>query len=144
MLCCSSAITTTNDEEQSLTNLRKRQRNLQINAPVLPIVVPRYADPLFTNLTIPATAATQGMWSKVYNWPIVPIHAAVLPDGKVVTYGANIAEAVQDGRYFVVWDPRMGPSAGAFKVSPNPEYVDSFCSSGVLMSDGTLTCFWWK
>lgn len=51
----------------------------------LAVALPNPADPLLSNLTIPADAATRGMWGAVQNWPMNAIHAALLPDGKVLS-----------------------------------------------------------
>ena len=34
---------------------------------------------------IPATANVDGMWSPVYPWPLIAVHSALLPDGRVMT-----------------------------------------------------------
>lgn len=54
-------------------------------ARALAVALPNPADPLLSNLTIPADAATRGMWGAVQNWPMNAIHAALLPDGKVLS-----------------------------------------------------------
>lgn len=105
---------------------------------VYPVVVPNDPDPLLANLTIPADAAQAGMWSRAIDWPIVAIHASVLPDGRVLTFGAAQGGQDQDGRTLVFWDPRKGSGANALQVLPNAQNVDSFCASAVLLSDGKL------
>ena len=57
----------------------------------LDIVVPDYDedDPIMKDLAIPDNAAHIGMWTPLVPWPLVSIHCAVLPNGKVVTYGRN-------------------------------------------------------
>ena len=49
-----------------------------------------------------------GTFSPVLDWPLMGIHAVLLPDGRVLTYGTDL-NGVQTG-YFVydVWDPRFG------------------------------------
>ncbi|MGJ3628480.1 hypothetical protein AB5I41_18905 [Sphingomonas sp. MMS24-JH45] len=96
------------------------------------------ADPLLTGLTIPADAASKGMWSRKADWPIIPIHSSVLPDGRILTFGAPVGGKVQDGRTLVFWDPRKGLGSDAFMVVPNAQAVDSFCASATLLSDGNL------
>ncbi|MEQ6333701.1 galactose oxidase-like domain-containing protein [Sphingobium sp. MK2] len=106
---------------------------------VYPVVVDNSStDPLLSNLSIPAKAAQAGMWSGVYSWPSIPIHASLLPDGRVLTYGAPPGGTVQDGRSLVFWDPRKGIDSASFQVLPNAQNVDSFCSSATLLSDGKL------
>lgn len=105
---------------------------------IYPVVIPNDADPLLANLAIPADAAQAGMWSRTIDWPIVAIHASVLPDGRVLTFGAAQGGQEQDGRTLVFWDPRKGLGADALQVLPNAQNVDSFCASAVLLSDGRL------
>lgn len=105
---------------------------------IYPVVVNNVADPLFANLAIPANAATAGMWSGVTDWPIVAIHATLLPDGRVLTFGAAQGGQDQDGRTLVFWDPRKGFDKSALTVLPNAQNVDSFCASATLLNDGKL------
>ena len=89
-------------------------------------------------LVIPSDAATKGMWSAVHPWPLVAIHSALLPDGKVVTFGSPVGEANQAGRVFDIWSPAGGFSAVAHKLVGNIQNVDSFCSAANLLSEGRL------
>jgi hypothetical protein len=84
--------------------------------------------------TIPADANIKGMWSPVINWPLIPIHAALLPDGRVLTYGTDRA-GIQSG-YFIydVWDPNQGLNAGHLTL-PNATGTDIFCASQVLLPE---------
>ncbi|WP_374561917.1 PA14 domain-containing protein [Ideonella sp.] len=81
---------------------------------------------------IPADAAQKGVFSPLYNWPLIAIHAVLLPDGRVMSYGTK-----QDGQqtgYFVydVWDSTQAPDAGHLTL-PNLTATDLFCSSQVLV-----------
>lgn len=105
---------------------------------VYPVVVPNDPDPLLTNLNIPADAARAGMWSAKTNWPIVPIHATLLPDGRVLTFGTPPGGNAQDRRQLVFWNPRRGLDGSAFQILPNAQSVDSFCGTATLLSDGNL------
>ena len=96
-------------------------------------------DPLFANLTIPAKAATQGMWSALKGWPLVGLHSTLMPTGQVITYGTPLNTGVQDGRTFDIWDPSKGlDDPAAHYTLPNAQAVDSFCSSATLMSTGAM------
>lgn len=106
--------------------------------PIYPVVVEQNDDPLLANLNIPNNAADVGMWSGVVDWPIVAIHSTLLPDGRILTFGAPPGAAVQDGRTLVFWDPRKGLNKDAFLTLPNAQNVDSFCASATLLSDGRL------
>jgi hypothetical protein len=66
-----------------------------------------------------------GAWSTVQAWPIVSIHASLLPTGKVVFYPYS-----DDPR---LWDPSNGSIVAATKVGYN-----IFCSGLTLLADGRL------
>jgi hypothetical protein len=110
-------------------------RRMQQVTPIFSVVVNNSHDPLFDGLNIPANAAQAGMWSGVNNWPIVPVHAAVLLDGRMSTYGTPTGNGAQDGRTFVFWDPKQGVGNGLITI-PNAQHVDSFCGSGAMLPSG--------
>src|SRR6185503_9052368 len=65
-------------------------------------------------LALPAAAQPQldGTWSSVFNWPLISVHAALTPDGRVLSYGTDGA-GKQTG-YFIydIWDASAAPNAG--------------------------------
>lgn len=88
-----------------------------------------------------------GQWSGVYNWPLEPLHAALLPDGRIMTYGTNGAgiqgarEVTRDGNgnatglgtlLFDIWDSSKAPDAGHQTLSDNVT-TDLFCSAQILL-----------
>ncbi|HJV72569.1 PA14 domain-containing protein [Ideonella sp.] len=81
---------------------------------------------------IPPDAAQKGMFSPLYNWPLIAIHTALLPDGRVMSYGTDTSGR-QTG-YFVydLWDSAQLPDAG-HQTLPNNTATDLFCSSQVLV-----------
>lgn len=96
-------------------------------------------DALLQNLSIPADAPARGMWSGVGAWPMVGLHQAVLPDGKVLTWGTTPDGKAQNGRYFDLWDPNRGLfDAAAHQLTYDPSRQDSFCAPSVYLSDGRL------
>ena len=40
-------------------------------------------------LPVAAQPQLDGVWSQVYNWPLIAVHAALTPDGRVLTYGTD-------------------------------------------------------
>ncbi|MDH4391531.1 MAG: DUF1929 domain-containing protein, partial [Aquabacterium sp.] len=97
------------------------------------------ADALLQGLAIPATAPTQGMWSAVGAWPMNGLHQAVLPDGRVLTWGTTPDGNAQNGRYFDVWDPNRGLfDAGAHNLTFDPNRQDSFCAAATYLPNGQL------
>src|SRR5215470_1972129 len=80
-----------------------------------------------------------GVWGPVVNWPVVGVHVALLPNGKVLAYdsiGDNATETypVQDHTRATVWDPATG--------AQTPVDVDTgfniFCSGLAHLVDGRM------
>ncbi|RFC64145.1 DUF1929 domain-containing protein [Fulvimarina endophytica] len=73
----------------------------------------------------PKDAEGDGEWSQVQSLGVIPIHAMVLPDGKVLSFGSNEAGA-QTGQFvYSLYDP----TTGVDKILPNTTGVDIFCSN---------------
>ena len=105
----------------------------------LAVALPAEPDPMFDGLVIPADAPTRGMWSATQPWPMLGLHAAVLPNGKVMTYGTQLgAPDVQSGRTYDIWTPSLGFGAGSHQTTIDPARLDSFCSTSAFISDGRL------
>src|SRR6476659_9580329 len=52
-----------------------------------------------------------GGWSTLAKWPLIPLHAILLPDGRVLSYGGN-SGGQQTGRFiYDVWSPSQGMAA---------------------------------
>jgi len=82
-----------------------------------------------------ADSGTLGAWSSVKPWPLIAIHAVLMPDGRVLTYGTT-ASGKQTGFYiYDVWDPSAGLDAGHTTL-PNTTGTDIFCSSQVVLPAG--------
>jgi Domain of unknown function (DUF1929)/Bacterial Ig domain len=92
-----------------------------------------------------ATAAVAGApqdvgeWGPIIDWPVVGVHVALLPNGKVLAYdsvGDHATETypVQDHTRATVWDPATG--------TQTPVNVDTgyniFCSGLAHLVDGRL------
>lgn len=83
--------------------------------------------------TIPADAATKGTFGPVVNWPLIPMHVVVLPDGRVMSYGSD-SKGVQTGQFiYDVWDPSKGTGTDSHLVLPNTTGTDIFCSAQVIV-----------
>jgi Galactose oxidase-like, Early set domain len=70
--------------------------------------------------------AVGGVWASPIDWPHVAIHAHLLPDGKVMTFG-RMATGTP-----TLWNPETG----AFTSLSGP--ADFFCSGHALLPDGRL------
>ena len=103
------------------------------------VAVTQPNDALLQNLAIPADAPTRGMWSAVGAWPMNGLHQAVLPDGKVLTWGTTPDGNAQNGRYFDVWNPDLGLfNAASHNFTYDATRQDSFCAPAVYLGDGRL------
>src|SRR3989344_1345148 len=79
-------------------------------------------------LTPVAQAATdtyqRGSFGAVVSWPLIPIHAALLPDGRLLTYGSD-GKGNQTGQFtYDVWDPSKGTGAASHLTLPNTTIND--------------------
>ncbi len=84
---------------------------------------------------IPADANVRGMFSGVNNWPLIPVHAVLMPDGRVLSYGTN-GNGTQTGKFiYDVWDPEGGLNGGHLTL-PNTTPTDLFCSTQLVLPQG--------
>src|SRR5436190_5044342 len=83
-----------------------------------------------------------GQWGPVVNWPVVAVHAALLPNGKVLAYdsiGDNATESypVQDHTRATVWNPTTGSQTAVNEVAPaGQQGFNIFCSGLAHLFDG--------
>ena len=77
----------------------------------------------------------KGSWSQLVDWPIIPIHAVMTPQGKILSFGTD--ELGNQGAQFSydVWDPESGTGADSHNTLPNTLGVDSFCSAAIVMPE---------
>ena len=80
-----------------------------------------------------------GQWGPVVNWPVVGIHVALLPNGKVLAYdsiGDHATETYpnQDHTRATVWDPATGTQT---PVDLNDGF-NIFCSGLAHLPDGRM------
>lgn len=68
------------------------------------------------------------------NWPLVPVHAALAPDGRVLTFGSK-ADGTATGFFiYDVWDPADGLSGGHVTLQ-NMTASDIFCGNAVILPE---------
>ncbi len=79
-------------------------------------------------IALPTGDSGLGVWSAPRDWPVIAIHAALMPDGRVLHYefvGAGGSEAV-------LWDS----VSDSFTAVDG--FTDLFCSGASLLADGSL------
>ncbi len=85
-----------------------------------------------------ASAAQNGWWETPATWPVVGIHAAVMADGRVMTYGTDLGAAQGAQFTYDIWDPKRGTGLASHQTLPNNLGVDMFCSGQSLMPNGKI------
>jgi hypothetical protein len=77
-----------------------------------------------------------GAWDPtLYSWPLIPVHAALTPDMRVMTYGTD-GIARQTGFFiYDIWDINSGLSGGHLTLD-NVTNTDIFCSSQIVLPQG--------
>ncbi len=86
----------------------------------------------------PVDATGQGSWGPVIPWtPHIPVTAATLPDGRLLTFSSNERTTFPIGpefTYTAVWDP----ATGQFSSDINNIRHDMFCGGTSMLPDGRL------
>lgn len=82
--------------------------------------------------------AAEGRWSAVFNWPLIPIHVVLLPDGRVFSFGTDDGspggKAVPTGAFFYdIWTPSGGTGTSSHLRLPNATAVDTFCAAQLVL-----------
>ena len=92
----------------------------------------------FSDRAIAAGRKKQGAWASelgepLAGWPLIPIHAVLLGDGRLLTYGTN-SKGQQTGFFiYDVWDPQAGLGQNAHLTLPNTTQTDIFCSAQIVL-----------
>lgn len=76
---------------------------------------------------IPADAHQKGLFGAVRSWPLIAVHATLMADGRVLSYGTR--ESGQQTAYFIydIWNP----ADSSHLTLSNTTQTDIFCSSQV-------------
>lgn len=81
----------------------------------------------------------KGAFGPAVDWPLIPIHVVLLPDGRVMSYGTD-AKGQQTGQFiYDVWTPAKGTDAASHLTLPNTTSTDIFCSGQIVLpGSGTV------
>ena len=74
-----------------------------------------------------------GRFGEPFDWPVVSMHLALLPDGRVMSFGSTT-----DGRqgamlHYNVWDPIQGTGPSSMLLLPNTTPTDISCAGQTLV-----------
>lgn len=83
-----------------------------------------------------STASDTGAFGSLIPWPLVPIHVALLPDGRLMSFGRDADAASQ--MFYDIWDPSAGTTESAHLTLPNQTGTDLFCSNQMLLDNGLV------
>ncbi|HEU5294937.1 MAG TPA: carbohydrate-binding domain-containing protein [Burkholderiaceae bacterium] len=74
-----------------------------------------------------------GRFGAAFGWPLIPLHAALLPDGRVLSYGTD-ERGQQGGQFsYAVWDPTLGTASDSHLLLANTTGTDTFCSGQIIV-----------
>lgn len=80
-----------------------------------------------------------GRFGPLFDWPVIPIHMALLPDGRVMGFGSTTSGRQGAQLNYAVWNPALGTGAEAMLLLPNATGTDILCAGQALLpSTGEL------
>lgn len=80
-----------------------------------------------------STAHVDGAWTGAAEWPLSAIHAVVLPDGKVMTYGTDRQGLELKAFSYDIWDPTKGLAPSSHTTLPVQTSTNLFCSAQTVL-----------
>lgn len=84
----------------------------------------------------PDQRALMGEWGPVINWPHIPVSAANLPDGRILTWASNLPDEFPEGpeyTYAATWNPQTGEF-----IQVHHDGHDMFCAHQVMLENGKV------
>ena len=89
------------------------------------------AGALWLVTTVATGNQENGSWSPVVDWNILPIHAVLTPDKKVLTYGQGAVD-------YSIWDPALGIQPDSRQLLFNNTDTDIFCSGQLVLPENDI------
>ncbi len=89
-----------------------------------------------TQIDAPApspTLKTMGSWTPLFDWPVMSIHAALIPDGRVMTFGVDYSVRPGNTFYYDVWQPTDGITEASHLTLENTTGTYLFCAAQILI-----------
>ncbi|MGH8601791.1 MAG: hypothetical protein ACREXR_03130, partial [Gammaproteobacteria bacterium] len=83
-------------------------------------------------MSVAADAHIKGQFGDPFSWPVIPIHLALLPNGKVHSFGTDTAGQQGATLWHAIWDPALGTDASAHTLLSNTTTTDIFCAAQSL------------
>ncbi len=97
---------------------------------------PQGPDPTDPTVVLPVVG---GRWGPLIGWPLIPIHSAILPDGRMLSYGTQPSgdggPPFSGAFTYDLWTPSDGTGADAHLVLPNQTITDIFCSAQLILPE---------
>src|SRR5262245_39764179 len=95
----------------------------------------------------PVGGGVSGFFGPAFPWPIIPIHIALLPDGRVLSYGTdtNGDQGALQNPYLApngsptlydIWNPTIGTGSNAHMTLMSTVTTDVFCSAVTVLASG--------
>jgi hypothetical protein len=126
---------TSADVPSTLEGRDLQQGPIDLGGGAPPLVGTRSTPPRETAMAVPASNDPRqiGRFGAAFGWPLIPLHAALLPDGRVLSYGTD-ERGQQGGQFsYAVWDPALGTASDSHLLLPNTTGTDTFCSGQIIL-----------
>ena len=77
-----------------------------------------------------------GVMGVAADWPLVPIHMGITPDGRMMSFGRESGDAAE--MIYDIWDYREGTGPASHLTLPNRSGTDLFCANQLMLSSGVM------
>ncbi len=114
-----------------------RFNNLGIYVTLFAVFMAHSASCVASTIPTNADAGTKGAFGPVIDWPVIPIHLTLLPDGRVLSFGRALHmenEFRESVLGHSIWNPALGTDLSAHQILPNQVHTDLFCAGQTVIS----------